>query len=127
VGTLYQRTFCKTADQRSSALIQFLMCLAVLAPLAWGVEGFAFQWSWPLIISILFLVICASILAVNALTTLMRRGHATKVTSMFFLTPIVAVLLEWAIFGVVPTLLSVAGIAVTCAGVALVSMSAKRA
>jgi drug/metabolite transporter (DMT)-like permease len=127
VGTLYQRTFCKTADLRSSALIQFLMCLAVLAPLAWGVEGFAFQWSWPLIISILFLVICASILAVNALTTLMRRGHATKVTSMFFLTPIVAVLLEWAIFGVVPTLLSVAGIAVTCAGVALVSMSAKRA
>ncbi|MDB5727301.1 MAG: hypothetical protein JWQ00_506 [Noviherbaspirillum sp.] len=120
-GTLYQRTFCKTADLRSSALIQFLMCLAVLVPLAWKVEGFVFRWSWPLIISILFLVICASILAVNALTTLMRRGHATKVTSMFFLTPIVAVLLEWAIFGVVPTLLSVAGIAVTCAGVALVS------
>jgi drug/metabolite transporter (DMT)-like permease len=121
VGTLYQRTFCKTADLRSSALIQFLMCLAVLVPLAWEYEGFVFKWSWPLIISILFLVICASILAVNALTTLMRRGHATKVTSMFFLTPIVAVLLEWAIFGVVPTLLSVAGIAVTCAGVALVS------
>jgi drug/metabolite transporter (DMT)-like permease len=121
VGTLYQRTFCKTADLRSSALIQFLMCLAVLAPLAWRFEGFVFRWSWPLVISIMFLVICASILAVNALTTLMRRGHATKVTSMFFLTPIVAVLLEWVIFGVVPTLLSVLGIAVTCAGVALVS------
>jgi drug/metabolite transporter (DMT)-like permease len=121
VGTLYQRTFCKTADLRSSALIQFLLCLVVLAPLAWKFEGFVFQWSWPMVISILFLVICASILAVNALTTLMRRGHATKVTSMFFLTPIVAVLLEWAIFGVVPSLLSVVGIAVTCAGVALVS------
>jgi drug/metabolite transporter (DMT)-like permease len=43
------------------------------------------------------------------------------VTSLFFLTPLVAVLLEWAIFEVVPTWLSVAGIAVTCAGVALVS------
>jgi drug/metabolite transporter (DMT)-like permease len=39
----------------------------------------------------------------------------------------VAVLLEWAIFGVVPTLLSVAGIAVTCAGVALVSGKRARA
>ncbi|MDB5771721.1 MAG: hypothetical protein JWM42_2095, partial [Burkholderia sp.] len=53
--------------------------------------------------------------------TLMRRGHATKVTSLLFLTPIVAVLLEWMIFDVVPTWLSVAGIVVTCAGVALVS------
>jgi drug/metabolite transporter (DMT)-like permease len=43
------------------------------------------------------------------------------VTSLFFLTPVVAVLLEWAMFGVVPTWLSVIGIAVTCAGVALVS------
>jgi len=51
----------------------------------------------------------------------MRRGHATKVTSLFFLTPIVAVALEWALFGVVPTALSMAGIAVTCAGVVLVS------
>jgi drug/metabolite transporter (DMT)-like permease len=120
-GTLYQRSFCRTADLRSSALIQFSMSMLVLAPLAWKVEGFVIRWSWPMVISIMFLVIFASILAVNALHTLMRRGHATKVTSLFFLTPIVAVLLEWAIFDVVPTWLSVAGIAVTCAGVALVS------
>jgi drug/metabolite transporter (DMT)-like permease len=120
-GTLYQRSFCKTADLRSSALIQFIMSLLVLAPLAWSVEGFVIRWSWAMVISIMFLVVFASILAVNALHTLMRRGHATKVTSLFFLTPLVAVLLEWAIFEVVPTWLSVAGIAVTCAGVALVS------
>jgi drug/metabolite transporter (DMT)-like permease len=121
VGTLYQRSFCKTADLRSSALIQFVMSLAVLAPLAWKVEGFAVQWNWAVVISVMYLVIFASILAVNALHTLMRRGHATKVTSMFFLTPIVAVLLEWLMFDVVPTWLSVGGIVVTCAGVALVS------
>ncbi|CAD5372960.1 conserved membrane hypothetical protein [Rubrivivax sp. A210] len=120
-GTLYQRVFCPSADLRSSAFIQFGTSLLVLAPLAWQFEGFAVQWRWPLLGSIAYLVILASILAVNALHGLMRRGHATKVTSLFFLTPVVAVLLEWAMFDVLPTALSVAGIAVTCAGVALVS------
>jgi drug/metabolite transporter (DMT)-like permease len=120
-GTLYQRVFCKTADLRSSALIQFVMSLLVLAPLAWATEGFVIRWNWTMVVAIMFLVIFGSILAVNALHTLMRRGHATKVTSIFFLTPIVAVLLEWMLFDVVPTWLSIAGIAITCTGVALVS------
>lgn len=120
-GTLYQRVFCPTADLRSSAFIQFALSAAVLMPLAWGVEGFVVRWSWALLGAIAYLVIMASILAVNALHALMRRGHATKVTSLFFLTPIVAVALEWALFGVIPTALSAVGIAITCAGVALVS------
>lgn len=126
-GTLYQRRFCPAADLRSAAFIQFALSLLVLAPLAWRVEGFAVRWSWPLIASILFLVILASILAVNALHTLMRRGHAAKVTSLLFLTPIVAVLLEWAMFDVVPAPLSVIGIAVTCAGVWLVAGRGQKA
>jgi drug/metabolite transporter (DMT)-like permease len=56
----------------------------------------------------------------------MRRGHATKVTSLFFLTPIVAVLLEWGMFGVIPTALTLIGIVITCAGVALVTAHGKR-
>ena len=120
-GTLYQRVFCPPVDLRSASLIQFVVSLLVLLPLAWEVEGFAVRWSWSLLGSIAFLVIFASILAVNALHLLMRRGHATRVTSLFFLTPIIAVLLEWLMYGVVPAWLSLAGIAVTCAGVALVS------
>lgn len=124
-GTLYQRVFCKTADLRSSALIQFTASLLVLAPLAWGIEGFAVRWSWTMLGAIAFLVIFASILAVNALHGLMRRGHATKVTSLFFLTPVVAVVLETVFFNVIPSWLSVLGIAITCAGVALVSRGSK--
>lgn len=71
--------------------------------------------------AIVFLVVLASILATNALHTLMRHGQAAKVTSLMYLTPIFAVLLEYAMFGVVPTALSVVGIAVTCLGVALVA------
>jgi drug/metabolite transporter (DMT)-like permease len=67
-----------------------------------------------------------SILGVNALHTLMRRGQATRVTSLLYLTPIFAVALELALFGVMPSALSVVGIAVTCCGVWLVAWRTSR-
>ena len=82
-------------------------------------EGAKVQWSWPLLGAIAFLVIGASILAVNALHTLMRHGEATRVTSMLYLPPIFAVAMEYLVFGVVPTGISLIGIAVTSVGVAL--------
>jgi len=48
------------------------------------------------------------------------------VTSILYLTPIVAVVLEYLLFGVVPSGLTLAGIAVTCLGVALVTARAGR-
>ena len=119
-GTLYQRTFCRRVDLWSGAFLQFAVALALLAPLAFAVEGARVQWAWQLFAAIAFLVILASILAVNVLHTLMRHGQATRVTSLIYLTPIFAVALEYLMFDVVPTALSVVGIAVTCAGVALV-------
>lgn len=118
-GTLYQRVYCPLVDLRSAALLQFAITLAVLAPLAYAVEGMAVRWSWSLAGSIAFLVIGASILAVNALHTLMRRGQAARVTSLIYLTPVFAVALELAMFGVVPTRLALAGIVTTCLGVGL--------
>jgi drug/metabolite transporter (DMT)-like permease len=120
-GTLYQRVFCPQVDLRSSALVQFVASGAVLAPLAWFVEGFRVAWEWPLLGAVLYLVIGSSILAFSALHILMRHGEATRVTSLMYLTPVFAVMLEFALFKVVPTMVSVLGIAITCAGVALVA------
>lgn len=124
-GTLYQRLYCPTVDLRAASLIQFIGNFLVLAPLAWFVEGAAVRWSWSLAGAIVFLVIGASILAVNAFHTLMRRGHATRVTSLIYLTPVFAVALELLMFDVVPSVISLAGIAITCLGVAMVSWSRK--
>ena len=118
-GTLYQRHFCPTVDLRAAAVIQFAVTLAVLAPLGVAVEDFEVRWTWPLLGSIAFLVIGASILAISALHTLMRHGEATRVTSILYLTPILAVALEYLMFDVTPGALTLAGIAITCVGVAL--------
>ena len=119
-GTLYQRRYCPTVDLRSGALIQFAASLVVLVPFAFAIEGAKVTWSWPLLGSIAFLVVLASILGVNALHTLMRRGEATRVTSMMYLPPIFAVAMEYLVFDVVPSAISIAGIIITCLGVAMV-------
>lgn len=120
-GTLYQRVFCPLVDLRSAAAVQFAATIVVLAPLAWAFEDTTVRWSWALAGSILFLVVGASILAVSALHLLMRRGQATRVTSLIYLTPIFAVGLELVMFDVVPSALSLLGIVITCLGVALVT------
>jgi len=125
-GTLYQRVFCPRVDLMSAAFIQFAASLLVLAPLGVAVEGFHVRWSWQLFAAIVYLVILASILAVNVLHTLMRHGEATRVTSMMYLPPIFAVAVEFALFDVLPTALSFLGIAVTCTGVALTAWRSVR-
>lgn len=125
-GTLYQRVFCPRVDLYSAALLQFAISLAVLAPLAWTVEGMQVRWAWQLFAAIAFLVILASILGVNVLHTLMRHGEAARVTSLMYLTPVFAVVLELLMFGVIPTPLSLAGMAITCLGVAMVAWQKSR-
>ena len=119
VGTLYQRRFCPEVDLRSGALIQFATSLIVLAPMSIMFEGAKVEWTWPLLGSIAFLVLLASLLGVNALHTLMRRGEATRVTSMMYLPPIFAVAIEYGWFGLAPSAISIAGIIITSLGVAL--------
>ncbi len=116
-GTLYQRRFLKDVDLFSAALIQFIASLLVLAPLSVAIEGAQVVWSWPLIAAMLFLVVFASILAVSALHTLMRHGEATRVSSILYLPPVVAVACEWLFYRVVPTGITFIGFAIVCLGV----------
>ena len=125
-GTLYQRAYCPLVDLRTAALVQFVVTLAVFAPLAWAVEGAPVRWSWPLVGAIVFLVIGASILGVNALHMLMRRGQAARVASLIYLTPLFPVAIELAMFGIVPRGLSAVGIGVTLLGVGLVGWRPRR-
>jgi drug/metabolite transporter (DMT)-like permease len=125
-GTLYQRVFCPTVDLRTGTFIQFAASLVLLLPLAGAVEGFKADLAPVVFGAIAFLVFFGSIFATNVLHTLMRRGEATRVTSLLYLTPIVAVVLEWLLFAVVPTALTALGIVIVCAGVALVAWQPRR-
>lgn len=120
-GSLYQRAFCPRVDLRAAALLQFVAAFTVLAPLALVFEDNTVRWSWALVGALLYLVIGASLLAVSAWHYLLRRGGATRVTSLIYLTPVFAIVPEYLWFGIAPSAISCAGIIITCMGVALVA------
>jgi drug/metabolite transporter (DMT)-like permease len=125
-ATLYQKVFSPRADLKAATAVQFAVTLVVVAPLAVAVEGFRFRWAPELVASIVFLVIFTSILGVMALWWLLRHGAATRVTSMMYLPPVIAVALELAMFGVRPTGLMIAGMLLACTGVAMAVWTPRR-
>ncbi len=120
-GSLYQRAFCPRVDLRAAALVQFVAVFIVLAPLALMFEDNAVRWSWPLAGALFYLVIFASLFGVSAWHTLLRRGAATRVTSLIYLTPVFAIVPEFLWFDITPSVVSWLGIVITCLGVALVA------
>jgi drug/metabolite transporter (DMT)-like permease len=122
-GTLYQRQFCAAVDLRAAVCIHFAASALLLLPLGAAFEGFDIRWNWQIAATLLYHVVLASIGAYTILHLLLRRGHATSVTSLIYLTPPVAALVEWAVYGVPPTATMWLGMAVACVGVAMVSTS----
>jgi len=125
-GTLYQRQFCADVDLRAAVCVHFAATALVMLPLGVVVEGFAIDWNTPLALALVYHVVLGSIGAYSILHLLMRRGQATGVTSLLYLTPPVATLVEWAAFGVAPSAAMWAGMAIACVGVAMVTVDASR-
>lgn len=122
-GTLYQRQFCASLDLRSAVCIHFAATAAVMLPLGVAVEGFAIEWNAQIASTLGYHVVLASIGAYSIFHLLLRHGQATGVTSLLYLTPLVAALCEWAVFGVAPTPVMWAGMVVASVGVAMVTVN----
>jgi drug/metabolite transporter (DMT)-like permease len=120
-GTLYQRHFGHDTDLRTSVAIHFAATAALLLPLGYLVEGFRITWNRQIAATLAYHVLPASMGAYTVFHFLMRRGQATRVTSLLYLTPPVAALCEWLLFGATPTALMLVGMVVACAGVAMVT------
>lgn len=118
-GTLYQRQFCAEMDLRAAVCVHFAATALVMLPLGVVVEGFAITWNAPLAGALAYHVVLGSIGAYSILHVLMRHGQATGVTSLLYLTPPVAALVEWAVFRVAPTATMWLGMAIACVGVAM--------
>jgi drug/metabolite transporter (DMT)-like permease len=125
-GTLYQRQFCADSDLRSAVCIHFFATALVMLPLGVVVEGFEIRWTPQIFAALGYHVVLASIGAYSIFHLLLRRGQATGVTSLLYLTPPIAALCEWFVFGVLPTPLMWIGMVVACVGVAMATRRAPR-
>jgi drug/metabolite transporter (DMT)-like permease len=119
-GTLYQKRFCGSVDLRTGSVIQFGASFLALLPFAMATETLRVDHTMEFWLSFAWSVLGLSLAAISLLLIMIRRGRATEVASLMYLTPPVTALLAWAWFGERLGLFAWAGVFVTMAGVALV-------
>jgi drug/metabolite transporter (DMT)-like permease len=125
-GTLYQKSFVSPCDVRTANTVQLLAALVVTLPLALlETEGVVFnaQLVGALAWSVLGLTLGGS----SLLYLLIQRGAAAQVSSLMYLVPPCTAVLAWLLFGELFTPLMLLGLALTAAGVALVTMTPRSA
>lgn len=121
LGMLYQKKYCPSFDLRAGVVLQFGAALLVTLPLALALETLRVEWTGEFLFALGWLSLVLSAGATTILFRLIERGAATRVTSLFYLTPAVTAVMAWLMFGETLGAATIAGMVVAVAGVALVN------
>lgn len=120
IGTLYQKRFCPRMDPRTGGLVQFATATAMLLPCAMVFEEARIVWSLEFVAALFYVAIVLSLVSVSLLFVMIKRGQASRMTSLFFLVPPLTAVMAWGVLGESMTLTAVAGMVLAVLGVALV-------
>ncbi|HUF57344.1 MAG TPA: DMT family transporter [Thermohalobaculum sp.] len=121
LASTLQKRWAGRHPMRGSTAAQFAASFLFLLPFALVLETNEVDWTGEFVFSLGWLVLVLSVGAVMLLFTLIRRGVATKVASLFFLVPASTALIAWVLFGETLGPLALAGVALTALGVLMVN------
>jgi drug/metabolite transporter (DMT)-like permease len=121
IGTVYQKRFGSGIDWRPAMFIQYAAAGILFALGATAFETRTVRWTPEFLFALGWLVFVLSFGAIWLLYFLIRRAAATRVVSLFYLTPPVTALMAWTLFGERLAPLALVGMAVCVAGVFLVN------
>lgn len=120
VGTVYQKHYCPVFDLRMGSVIQFAAAALACVPFMFLFETREVQWTAAMFGALAWSVVALSIGAISLLFLLIRRGAATKVSSLMYLTPPTTAVMAWLLFGERFPPLAAGGMVLAALGVALV-------
>jgi drug/metabolite transporter (DMT)-like permease len=120
-ATLYQKRFCPGMNTWTGIVIQHGAAGLCNLAFAAAFETMIVQPSWQYIAGVLFMCLAISVGAVNLYFFMLRRGEASRVSSLFYLTPGVTAVLAWLTFGERLTADAIIGFSIAALGVALVT------
>lgn len=120
-ATIYQKRCCPTFDLRSGAAIQYVAASLVIVPGAFLLGIGEIVWAPTFIFALAWLVIVLSGVSIALLSWMISRGAASKVASLFYLTPPIAAVGSYFMFGEILSTLAIAGMAVIVAGLYLLN------
>jgi len=124
-GTLYQKKFCPQFDLRTGSVIQFASSALLCLPFMFLFETREIVWHPELIGSLVWAILGLSIGAISLLFIMIRKGEATRVTSLMYLTPPTTAVMAWFLFDEPFTLFIAFGIVLTMLAVLLVNRAQK--
>jgi len=125
-GTLYQKRYVGEVDLRTGSVIQFAASFAVLLPFAILLESLTVDYTLEFWLALGWSIVALSLVAITLLLVMIRRGRATDVTSLLYLTPPTTALMAWLLFGEKLGPIAWGGVLVTMTGVALVLAAGKQ-
>jgi drug/metabolite transporter (DMT)-like permease len=125
LGTLYQKRFCTGVDLRATIVIQNAAASLAMAPAALLFEPARIDWSPRFLFAIVWLAIVLSVGATMLLFYLIRHGAASRVSSLFYLTPAVTAVMAFLLFGERLSPLALIGMALAAGGVWAVNAGAR--
>lgn len=121
LGTLHQKRHGGGMDLRSGTAIQYAATAALFAVLAPLTETMQVEWTGRFVFALVWLSLVLSVGAIFLLFWLIRRGAASRVASLFYLTPPTTAVMAWLLFGETLGPAALIGMAIAIAGVALVN------
>ncbi|MBZ6090389.1 DMT family transporter [Streptomyces olivaceus] len=120
-GTVYQKRFAQGADVRSSTAVHFLASAPVMLLMTliledpevtdWGAFGGSLAW----------IVLINSVGTFLLLNFMLKKQDASRVGTLFFLTPAVTALLSWLVIDETLSVSAIAGLVLGGVGVLLAS------
>jgi drug/metabolite transporter (DMT)-like permease len=119
-GALYQKRHGPEVPLLSGAAVQYAACSVVLLALATTTETMDVRWTAGFVASLAWLILALSVGAVLLLLTLLRRGSAVRVSSLFYLVPPATALEAYVLLGERLSAPQLLGMLLTVCGVALV-------
>ena len=116
LGTVWQKRSQPQMDLRVNAAIQFIGALMLTLPLAWCLEEGRFDRSPDVFGALAWAVLVMSVGGVSLLLFLLKRGAASRVAPLLYVSPPVAAVLAFLLFGEALSAIQVAGAALAIVG-----------
>lgn len=122
-GSLWEKRFGVSHHPVTSDMVGYAAGFVGVAPMMLAFETMEIDWGWPLIGSLLYLVIASSLIAVGLLLAMIRAGEVSRVSALFYLVPPLAAAFAWLVLNEVMPPLAWVGMVVAGLGVFLATRS----
>lgn len=109
IGTLYQKKFCQGQALLPSVFWQYVASLFVFLPIAYFEPVRPVDWNITFVLTLTWLVLALSVVAILLLMYMIEQGEASKVTAYLYLVPPATALEAWLLFDETLSLLSIVG------------------